>query len=84
MEELEEIKQNEIFSQGYRKKKLIRWAIRTAIAVILYVIFWEYQWVRWSLWIYAPLNIIGLAFILYLPKMLKKKQEKIEKQLDEL
>ncbi len=84
MEELNQIKGNEIFSQGYKKKKLIRWFIRTFIATILYVIFWKYQWVQWSLWVYVPMNLMGLALILFLPKVLKKRQEKIENQYNEL
>ncbi len=81
---MEEIKENEIFDSKYRRKKAINWLIRTVIAIILYIIFWDYDWVRWSLCIYIPLNLLGFIIIFAIPYYLKRKQEKLEKRLNEL
>lgn len=81
---MEEFKKSEILSSEYRRKKIITWFIRTTIAVVLAIIFWEYTWVQWALYIYIPLNIIVLIMILLVPYFLRKKQEKLEKNLDEL
>lgn len=84
MEELKDIANNEIFDAGYRRKKMINWLIRTIIAIVLYILFWEYEWVRWSLWIYVPLNLFGLVMLFIVPSYLKKKHEKLEKKMNEL
>ncbi len=84
MEELKDIANNEIFDAGFRRKKMISWLIRTIIAIVLYIIFWDYEWVRWSLWIYVPLNLFGLVMLFIVPRYLKKKHEKLEKKMNEL
>lgn len=62
-EELEKIKSNTVLSPEYKRKKLILWFIRTLIAVCLYFFSWKYTWVRWSLIVYIPLNLISLISI---------------------
>ena len=84
MKELEETIQYQILDHQCRKKRLTRWAIRTFLAAIIYGIFWQNPWIRWSLWIYAPMNLLGLVIIFVAPFFLKKKQEKIKKNWDEL
>ena len=80
MEELEEIKNNEVFDAKYRKRKAINWLIRTIIAIVLYVVFWDNEWVRWSLWIYVPLNLFGLVTLFIVPYLLKKRTRKPRKE----
>ena len=84
MKELEETNQYQILDHQYRRKRLTRWVIRTFLAAIIYGIFWQNPWIRWSLWIYAPMNLLGLIIIFVVPFFLKKKQEKIKKKWDEL
>ncbi|MEM6721165.1 MAG: hypothetical protein AAF611_17680 [Bacteroidota bacterium] len=52
-----------ILSPAFKRKKIILWFIRTVIAAILFIIFWEYTWVRWALVFYIPLNLFGLYTI---------------------
>ena len=82
-QELERSNINEIFSSKYRNKKLFLYIIRTSIAIILYVYFWNYEYVRFSLWIYIPLNLIGLSILLFTPYFLKRKIERTRKLLGE-
>ena len=82
--EFESIKDSEIFSKEYKKKKLTKYLIRTSVAIVVYFLFWDNQWMRWSLWIYAPLNLIGVMLIFLLPSYLNKKHNKLRKNLDEL
>lgn len=48
----------------YKRRQLITFTIRTLIAVAIYVAFWEYKWLRWTLLFYVPLSILGLFAIL--------------------
>lgn len=84
MKELEEANQYQILDHQYRRKRLTRWAMRTFSAAIIYGIFWQNPWIRWSPWIDAPMNLLGLIIIFVVPFFLKKKQEKIKKKWDEL
>ena len=84
MKELEETNQYQILDHQYRKKRLTRWIMRTFLAAIIYGIFWQNLWIRWSPWIDAPMNLLGLIIIFVVPFFLKKKQEKIKMKWDEL
>ncbi|WP_299522328.1 hypothetical protein [Winogradskyella sp.] len=75
---IKEIENNEILTEEFKKKKLILWLIRTIIAVILYIIFWKYEWVRWSLLIYIPLNLFSLLSIFFWRNLIGKKLSKIK------
>jgi hypothetical protein len=44
--ELDAISTNTILNPEFRKKKLILWAIRTSVSVVLYIIFWKYDWIK--------------------------------------
>lgn len=72
-EELSFIQSNKIFSREYRKKRIITYIIRTVITVALYVFFWEYAFIRWSLLLYVPLNIFSIISIYGWSYILKKK-----------
>ena len=82
--EIKKINQENILSPTYRRKKTIIWGIRTIIAIILFVIFWEYSWVRWVLLAYIPLNIFSLISIHLGSKLLNKKINKTRMKIDEL
>ena len=81
---LSTIKENDIFSADYQKKKLITYTIRTVIVVILYFIFWEYQWVRRSLFFYVPVNLFSLFSIFGWNTLLNKKIERIKRKIEKL
>lgn len=81
--ELEKIKPDTILSPEYRRKKTIMWAIRTIIAIILFVVFWEHKWVRWGLIAYIPLNLFGLLAIYGGNSFLNKKINRTRKKIDD-
>ncbi|MES2772761.1 MAG: hypothetical protein V4722_01160 [Bacteroidota bacterium] len=81
--ELEEITKQAAFSPSFLKKKLILWAIRTALTVLLYFMFWDHSWVRWTLLLTIPLNLWGLLAIVARGYLLRKKIELMKQQLDE-
>lgn len=81
--ELEAISANNIFIPAYKKKKLILWFIRNTISVILYIIFGEYKWVQWSLWVTIPLSLFSLITITAMPYFLKIKTEKTNKKIND-
>ena len=83
-EELDSLKKEEILNPAYRKKKLLIYWIRTLIAVLLIVSFWNYSWVRWLTLLYIPLNLFSLGAILFPTIFLKKKLERAEQKLKEL
>ena len=75
---LTEVENNEILTEKFKRKKLIIWLIRTIVAIILYVIFWKYELVRWSLIIYIPLNLFSPFSIFFWRKLINKKLNKIK------
>jgi hypothetical protein len=79
---IEEVENDEILSTKFKKKKLISWCIRTIIAVVLYLIFWKYEWVRWSLFVYIPINLFSLASIFLWRNLILKKLKKIKSEND--
>lgn len=48
---------------GFFKKKLILWCVRWAVTILLYVVFWKYAWVRWTLLVTIPLGLASLFMI---------------------
>lgn len=80
--ELKEASQGTMLSGAERKKKLIIYVIRTSIAAILYFLLWKYDWVRMSLWLYVPLNLLGLLTITLMPMMLQRKVDKTRALID--
>jgi hypothetical protein len=79
--ELDTISSNTILDPSYSRKKLILWFIRTTITIVLYIIFWEHNWVRWSLLLTVPLNLFSLFTIVGSPYLLKRKIERTKQKL---
>lgn len=82
--ELEAISSNAILDPVYRKKKLILWSIRAVIAIILYIIFWKHNWIKWSLIVTVPISLFSLFTIIGSPYFLKKKIEKAKRKIEEV
>ncbi len=82
-QELAGLPGNQILSSEYRKKKLITYLIRTGVAIVLYFLFWKYQWVRWSLVVYVPLNLFSLFSIFGWSFFLKRKIERTKRKIEE-
>lgn len=70
------------FPPSFKKKQLIGYTIRTLISAVLFITFWEYEWVQWALIIYIPINLTGLYVIFNKKKILEKKLDKAEKGLN--
>ncbi|PTX61936.1 hypothetical protein C8N46_10333 [Kordia periserrulae] len=70
-------------SRQFRLRKLVGWAIRTAIVIILCISFWEYAWVKWALVFYIPLNLFGLYAILKVTNTVDTKIEEVMLKLEE-
>ena len=62
--ELQQLSKDPILSKKHRNKKLLVYLVRTLIAVTIIYFLWDYDWVKWVLYIYIPLNLISLISIL--------------------
>jgi len=82
--ELEKIKGETILSPEYRRKKTIIWGIRTMIAIILFVIFWKHNWIRWLLIAYIPLNLFSLITIYGGNAILNRKINRTRNKIDKM
>jgi hypothetical protein len=82
--ELDQATTSTVLDPAYRKKKLVLWVIRATISVILYVIFWKHNWVKWSLLLAIPLSLFSLFTIIGLPYLLKRKIEHTKKKIEEI
>lgn len=81
--ELQDATQGSILSREERRKKLIIYVVRTTIAALLYYLLWKHYWVRMSLWLYIPLNLMGLLTITLMPQILERKISKTRALLDQ-
>ena len=82
--EIEKAEGEAIFFPEYRRRRLILWGIRTTILAILYIIFWRYEWVRWTLVVSVPLSILFLVSLLVGPRLLRRKIEHARAAIDRM
>lgn len=82
--ELKTIENDPMFSKAFRTRKITAYLFRTAVMIAVYVYFWEYEWVRWTLLLYVPLNLFGLFLIFGSKYMLDKKLQQIRERMDSL
>lgn len=82
--ELQQLSKDPILSKKHRNKKLLVYLVRTLIAVTIIYFLWDYDWVKWVLYIYIPLNLISLISILGWNYFLNKRLAKTQKQIDEI
>lgn len=82
-QEIDDFSKDYRMSPAYRKKKLIIWCVRTALSAILYIIFWKYEWVRWTLILYIPLAIFNLVMIFRFNQMLDKRVYKLRSMINQ-
>ena len=80
---LEHVRSEAKDSSGFRKKKLIFWGIRTFMVIVLYIMFWDQSWVRWSLLIYIPLNMLSLFAIYGTNFILERKIRRTRRKIKE-
>jgi len=79
----DQISKQGILDPAFRKKKMRMYFIRTAIAIALYWVFWSVSWVPYTLWFYVPINLLGLAMIVVVPRFLESKLRKAEAAMEE-
>ena len=83
-EEIKELSKDSILSKEYRNKKLITYLIRTIIFAVIIYFLWDYDWIKWVLYIYIPLNLISLLSIFGWNFLLNKRLAKTKQKLDML
>jgi len=81
--ELDAISSDTILDPAFRRKKLILWTIRAMISIVLYVIFWKYEWVKWTLLLTIPLSFFSLFTIIGAAYLLKRKIKKTKRKIEE-
>jgi len=81
---LEYIRSNSILAPAYLRKKVLVWAFRTVIAILVYLILWKYSWIRWTLIITVPVCILNLISVFTWKYLLREKLKRNEKELEEL
>lgn len=79
---IDDLSDQQRLSLAYKKRKLVIWTFRTALSAVLYVIFWKYEWLRWTLFLYVPLALFNLIMILGFNYILDKKVNKLRSRLD--
>ena len=82
LKEIDDLSDQQRLSTAYKKRKLIIWTDRTIFYIVLYIIFWKYVWIRWTLILYVPLALFNLVMILGFNYILDKKVTKIRSRLD--
>lgn len=95
MENQTPVSQNDITRQKLERLQIMhatmqpslrgRWTrlmIRETLTVALYIIFWKHEWVRWSLWVVAPLILLNLGLLSALTWGLPRKIMMLKKSLD--
>lgn len=82
LKEIDDLSGQQRLSSAYKKRKLVIWTVRTGLSVLLYIIFWKYEWVRWTLILYVPLALFNLVMILGFNYILDKKVNKLRSRLD--
>ena len=82
LKEIDDLSEQQRLSSAYKKKKLVIWTVRTILSIVLYIIFWKYEWVRWTLILYVPLALFNLVMILGFNYILDKRANKIRSRLD--
>lgn len=66
----------------YRRKKLVIWFVRTTLTAIIYIIFWKYEWIRWTLLLYVPLSLFNLLTPLGWNFLLRKKTNALKRKIE--
>lgn len=84
-DELAKIEAEFLMSPARRRQKLIRWAIRQMLTVVLYYFFWNtHPWVPKSLWVVAPLAIFSFFSIYSFNWLMKRKLRKAAGSVERL
>ena len=82
--ELENLSASPLLDPAFRRKKLVIWTVRNTITAILYIIFWKYEWVRWTLFLGIPLAVFSLLTIALFPWLLERKMNRARKSMQKL
>ena len=80
--EIQQFSNESKLDKKYLKRKLIAWIVRTILTIILYIIFWKYEWVRWTLLLYIPLTIFNIVMIFGFNRLVDKKVKELNAKID--
>ena len=78
------IKDVELLNPKKQKKEIVFWTIRTIFSIILYLFFWKYVWVRYTLFLTVPLTLFSLFSCTLLPYIMQRKVENARKMITEM
>jgi hypothetical protein len=82
--ELAELRSFDVLDPFFRKKKILIWFIRTNIAFFIYMMLWDYYWIRWTLLVYVPMNLASIASLFLARYFLSRKISSLEIRLRRL
>ena len=80
--EIQQFSNESKLGKTYLKRKLIAWIFRTILTIIIYIIFWKYEWVRWTLLLYIPLSIFNIVMIFGFNRLVDKKVKDLNAKID--
>ncbi len=82
--ELAELRSFDVLDPYFRNKKLLIWFIRTNIAFFIYMMLWDYYWIRWTLLVYVPMNLASIGSLFLARYFLSRKISSLEIRLRRL
>ena len=82
-QEIEDFSKEHRLPSAYRKRKLTAWCVRTILSLILYIVFWKYEWVRWTLVLYIPLSLFNFVMIFWFNRIVDKKVNELRSRIDQ-
>jgi hypothetical protein len=82
--EMLELNELKVGLANMERKHSIKWIIRWSITIYLYVTFWEYEWVRWTLVLTIPLGLASLYMTLFGANKIFNKIEKLENRINNI
>ncbi len=81
-EQIDDFSKQHRLSPEFKRKKFLIWTVRTGLSAILYIIFWKYEWVRWTLVAYIPLALFNLVMIFGFNFILDRRVKKIRSKVN--
>jgi len=82
--ELAELRSFDVLDPHFWKKKILIWFIRSNIAFFIYMMLWDYYWIRWTLLVYIPMNLASIGSLFLARYFVSRKISSLETRLRRL
>ena len=82
--ELEKVFKENLLSKEQIRSKLSRWLFRNVLTYVFIYYFWDYYWVKISLFLLIPLSLFSLLMIVGSNYLLLRKLKSAQKSIDKL